>query len=229
MKKISILILTCLLSSTVFSQEAEPNNKIIHSWGWSAYTDITSTPRHVTTQWDPNAYAGYDSFGNPIYGKQVTTVTQDFGYSLLTVYYKFRYNIKEPNDDRSLGISATPALGFILTYEEGVGLFNLPFQLEYAFGAGSTYSSSADKGGYIGGGFEISRLPLIYDGEKTTWVQPVLSTGLRYWNRKNRMREVNLKFGFALGNDPAPSSNPNAGIILPPISLRLSWCYFIAY
>ena len=232
--------MTSLIITPAFSQENDAlSPRSFHSLGYSVYTDFVSTPRTIYSYWDPNAVIGYTTAGNPITGKTISKVNQDYGFSYFTFFYRYRYNLKEYNDNRSLGISVTPALGLSLSWEEGVGYFNLPIQLELAFGAGSTYNSTSEKGGYIGAGLEINKFPLFYpggsweNGPQTLWMQPVLSTGLRYWNRKNKVKEINLKFGFSVSNDPVPALADNGSnfgkMQLPPITARISWISFLNY
>ena len=227
------------ISSSIFSQDSTAaKQKKIHSIGYSVYLDFIVAPRKVATYWDPDAFTGYDSLNNPLHGATVTGTAQNFGYSLVTFFYRFRYNIKEPNYNNSLGLTATPALGigFCVGSSPGIGYFNLPIQIEMGFGLGSTYLSTAEKGGYIGAGFEINKFPLFYEGKPLSpyihassfWVQPVFSAGLIYLNKKYKVKEVNLKLGYALSSDPLPASN-RSNFNVPPITARLSWVTILNY
>jgi len=239
MKKYSTILAAIILLNGVegFSQEETPNSKIFHAFGYTMFLDFGSSPVKVESYWDPNAYGGYNAWGMPVYGANVTNVYEDFGISFLTCFYRLRYNVYEFGDNSAIGLSVTPALGAAYTNWAGAGWFNLPIQAEFEFGAGSTYNSSANRGGYIGGGIEINKLPLFYTDPSegysgkfpiSLWAQPVVSAGVRYWNKSNKMQEINLKLGFAMGGDRVPPGTTE-DVAFPSMTVRLSWIAFINY
>ena len=238
MKKTILLIYVAFSFLSAFSQEAPASKqRVYHSLGYSMFTNLTATPVKIYSWWNPTQqFAGYTMGGNPIYiGAWNTDVAQDFGITFLDVFYRFRYDIFEPNDNLSVGLSATPAIGVTYTEWEGGGSLNLPIQIELGFGAGSTYNSSAEHGGYIGCGVEINKMPLFYTGDPfygeypiNFWAQPVISGGYRYWSKENKVKEINLKVGFSLNSQTLPVGS---GIerTYPPIAIRLSWISFLNY
>lgn len=208
MKKGITLFLLALMINQCFSQALK--DKMIHSWGWVLYTDALASPvKKVGTEY-----------------------YQGFGYSGLTFLYRLRYNVKEFDDNKALSIDAVPAFGFALTTGDdgGFGYFNLPIIASMNFGVGATYNSSADKGGFVGLGLEYFKCPLVgldvSGNYKSSWVQPVFSTGYRYWNRKNKLKEVNLKIGAGLSSVSNPNSELN---INRSFAIRLAWIRFINY
>ncbi len=228
MKKIYSLIAAVSISTLSFAQDAAPNNKVFHSLGYAVYTEVAAGPVKVDSWIDQ-------------YGPH-TEVAQDAGFSYFSMFYRFRYNVHEMNDNSAIGLSVTPDLGLAIT-AYGAGYFNLPVMAEIEFGAGATYNSTAEKGGLFGFGFEMNKLSLINFNNigssgstehivqpRNFWVQPVLTTGIRYWNKKNKMKEVNLKFGFGAKNDVLPATyETNGGFRFPPITLRLSFVTFLNY
>lgn len=244
MKKYVLFIVIGFYTTSLFSQEGEPNKKILHALGYAAFTEIIGAPITVNTWWD-QSYQVYDPLtGNYTYGAYRNTASQASGFSILSFFYRMRYNVYEPKDNFSIGLSATPCLGFSVDPIHGGGSLNLPIQAELGFGAGSTYNASSEKGGYIGLGFEINKFPIIdlsgynYDDPLgynyairpiTFWVQPVISTGLRYWNSRNKMKEINLKLGFGAKSDKVTFDPQSDFVKFPVMTLRLSWITFLDY
>jgi hypothetical protein len=71
-----------------------------------------------------------------------------------------RFNAYEPTDDIAIGISASPSLG--ASYgDAGFGSINIPAYASLNFGAGSTYSTASNFGGYVGFGYEFTKVGLI--------------------------------------------------------------------
>jgi len=243
MKKLTVLLGLSLFTFPVFSQDA-PSQKIFHALGYAAYTELAASPVTVETftYYDPNYQVYNPSTGTYTYGANITNVdvAQDAGFSYFSMYYRFRYNVHEMNENLSLGLSATPDLGLSVG-EYGLGYFNLPFQVELGFGAGATYNSSSDAGGYVGFGIEMNKLSIIdlsgpadpnenVAKPKNFWVQPLISGGYRYWNKKNKMKEVNFKLGFGAKSDKIPvTSTTSSNVKYPVITVRLSWVSFLNY
>ena len=123
--------------------------------------------------------------------------------SLFTFMYTARLNLVEPSDNFAISASLTPSLG--LTFSDvGTGSFNIPLMVNAEFGAGATYHTTNSVGFTIGAGFEFTKLGLFGDDYnygrepklKDGWVQPALQTGIRYWSKKNKMREINIRLGL---------------------------------
>jgi hypothetical protein len=122
----------------------------------------------------------------------------------------------------------------------GFGGFNLPIMLGLEGGVGSTYNSTSNHGTFLNFGVEINKMPLAVSEEssdpvdevKTSWVQPVIATGFRFWNKNNKLREINLKYGFGAASDPKPAATSSTDIVekyYKPMTIRLSFLYFINY
>jgi hypothetical protein len=175
-----------LLTSVASAQ----SDAVFHSVGWTVYLDYMKAP----------AYSYPVELSNGEIGE---SYDQSSGISLFTFLYNFRYNVKELSDDAVISLSATPAFGLyteVSDNQSGVGHINLPIALGWEYGAGSTYNSAKSKGTFIRAGWEFTHAPLFGFEEienrdiKKSWGALSLQTGLRYYNRKNRMRELNLKY-----------------------------------
>jgi len=230
LRKITLLIsFFCAIAVVQNAQTlAKAKNKVFHGIGYTAILDIIKTP---STQLN---YSGLDQNGNPT---SITENVQLTGFSFMTLIYRFRYNIYELSDNRAIGLSASPALGLSLflgssDYPNGIGGnmvglgdIDLPIFLEWESGAGSTYSSSSNYGGMLGAGLDYYYLPFSNSGltsesgdpityPKYSYVQFALEGGIRYWNKINRLHEINLKVD--LGGSES-------------YGFRLSWIRFLNY
>ncbi|MBA4302862.1 MAG: hypothetical protein C0424_01415 [Sphingobacteriaceae bacterium] len=87
----------------------------------------------------------------------------------------------------------------------------IPVVVNYNWGHMATRESSAERGFAVGLGVEINRVFSLLEASSfyevanqrgfaqtaaASFVQPVLNLGYRYWNRKDRPREINLQLGF---------------------------------
>lgn len=224
-KTLLIFLFLVSIVSFVFSQNSS-NNKIFHALGFSFLTDFTVGPWNELTTFYPTRYNSQNSLG--VYE---TKYNQNIGYTLFTYMYRFRYNVYEPSDNFAISLGITPAIGMTIS-TGGFANVNIPIIGEAEFGAGSTYSSSSNIGGFFGFGFEYTKMPLLsiespspssgVPEAVSSWIEPVLTTGIRYWNSSNKMKEVNFKFGFR-------KSHPISDYFDRAISIRLAWIRFLNY
>ena len=239
MKRIYTLIILSIAVSNFVSAQGS-NDKIFHSTGAAAFTDYAQSP--VSTF---KYTSGYDINGNPI---QSTTYAQFEGLSYFTFIYNFRYNISEMSDNSAVTASLIPAVGVYIATTgfssnggsdaTGFGSFNLPLLLGYEFGAGSTYNSTANMGGFIRFGVEWTKAPLFYDSGdfgsedvdiKTSWVEPAVQVGVRYWNKKNKLREIAIKYGFGESAPAKDATYLGTETFGSAKTIRLSWMLFLNY
>jgi len=221
MKKL-ITLSSCflLLVNGLFAQ----NEKIFHSTGFSVYTDFMQAPA--------TKYTVSDGITEKTYADQYS------GVSIFTFIYNFRYNLVELSDNAAVTANVTPALGVFFTTnddESGFGSLNIPLMAGYEFGAGSTYNSTANMGGFFRFGVEWTKAPLFITTEnesdiefESSWVEPVVMGGVRYWNKKNKLREIHIKYGFGTGA-PSGVTTYNGDQLGKAWSLRLSWMLFLNY
>ena len=112
----------------------------------------------------------------------------------------------------SITVSATPTVNIGAIYpvhdlgsRYGMNV-TVPVFAELNIGAAARYISSADMGFVFGLGFEYFCSPLIsyaltdvdYDNEDfmKSWILPTAKVGFRYWSKKNKVKEINLKVGI---------------------------------
>lgn len=170
-------------------------DKSILTLGWSVYTDFIRTPVQEFTTEDIN-------------GVEYNFYHQDQGYGIISISMNYRYNLIEAGDEFAIGLNAQPLVGLsVFSNSEGLGHLNLPLFASLDFGAGSTYNSTANIGGFIGAGFEYYNAPFLGSGIEgpesdnfdtdNSWTQPMVSGGIRYWGKKgNHCREISVKYGW---------------------------------
>ncbi len=184
-------------------------DKSFHTLGYSPFLEFGKTPVVF--------YNGFSNFDEDAITRKFGT--QGSSFTILSLNYTFRYNLVEVSDNFAIGALVNPGLGLsLLTFDTGVvdasyiGSFSLPIMASLDFGAGATYDSGANMGGFFAAGIEYNVNPL-FDGDEVideadatvsldkSWVQPVLAAGVRFWSRNNRLREVSLKYGFKNGGE----------------------------
>jgi hypothetical protein len=235
MKKIIILSLTILIVNSSFSQDS----KFIHSLKYGMFTEYQSAPASVILIGE-NFITNPITFQNepiPIYG-----IEQNTAVSILNVVYTLRYNAYEPSDNIAIGINAAPSFGLSIS-NAGFGSINVPAFVSLDFGAGSTYSTSSGFGGFIGIGYEFTKIGLFGSGDepqvilsntveveepKSAWTEPMFITGIRWWTKRDRLMELSFKYGFGSNGD----LNLPAGSTLSggtPRTIQIVWGMFLGY
>lgn len=219
------LLLLGLISMGFINQSF--SQKVYHSLKYGFYTEVMIGPTSVISS---DTYTEFNSQTGQ--NETVTTYYHDYGYSisLVNVSYTFRYNALETSDNFGLGINAAPSLG-VGVGGDGIGNINLPAYLSANFGAGSTYNTSSNFGGYVGVGYEYNKIGLLGDNiaYKTGWSQPVVIGGIRWWNKKNRLNELSFKYGFGSNGDLPASVEKEISNDPKPQSFQLNWGWFINY
>lgn len=231
-KKLILLSLIVFSTISVFSQDS----KIYHSFKYGMFTEYYISPTGVESVYVTSEY-------NSSTGNYEDVVEYEYGqrtaYSIINFVYTFRFNLLEPSENFGLGINASPSLG--LSYSDnGLGSFNIPAYLSLNFGAGSTYSTGSNMGGYVGIGFEYSKMDIISLGDddeslngfdieepKTSWAEPMIIAGVRWWSSSNRLMEVSFKYGFGSNGD-LPATVPESAIGTPK-TFQLTYGWFINY
>jgi|GEM_PF-5102270 len=182
MKKNAFFILAACLFS--LSAKSQNNDKIINSWGFAAYTDLNTTPISKKTAIEP--YSGLSE----------THYTQGFSPYSVSFMYRFRYNLSEMSDNAAISLDIMPAVGlatFRAVENTGLGYINIPVMVSYNFGVGSTYNSSAEKGGFIAAGIEYMKAPVVeatvdpnsrYAPITSSWMQPASFDGVQALEQK---------------------------------------------
>lgn len=232
MKKTFILLIVL----TIFKISYGQNDNLFHSFKYGVFTEYNLSPTEITsTSVDDGTY----------YGSEPSTTyesTQIVSGSIANFLYAFRYNLLEPSENFSLGINASPSLGVSFA-EGGFGSFNIPAYLTLNFGAGSTYNTGSNMGGYFGIGYEFTKINLVstyntpeysessgithtYKDPITSWSEPMVIVGLRWWSKNDKLKEISFKYGFGSNGDLPLSESKNAA---SPATFQLTWGWFINY
>lgn len=163
-----------------------------------------------------------------------------FGYNL-GLSYNFRYNLYEASDNLSFGVSTAPALGVVDLYSFvkkgawGGGSINIPLELTFDVGAGSTYNSDKNFGIALKGGIDMNIIPLLwlknfggkpYDNYNRFFIAPHATLAIRYFGKKGTaLRELFCRYDFM----KQPSGVTKEDGIGPAFLLRVGLIYFIGY
>lgn len=210
-------------------------DRSFHTIGYSIYLDFARAPlaNEFTSVYNSNT----DENEIVKVPREVNTI------SIFTFMYRFRYNLAEVSDEFAIGASASPAIGLDVNTGGGDGFarFNIPFMVSAEFGAGSTYNSGANVGGFVGVGMEYNVFPLFganseaVEGEEgsyeydKSWVQPVLGAGIRYWSRANRLREIAFKYGFSGSEELVDVDGDVINSNYKPFTFRITFNYILNY
>lgn len=202
----------CLLAFTANAKNAgtdsakASNKKFFTEWGYSVLLGFSNSPASTFTTY---------AYGSPY----ATYSTNFFTLDMFSLLFRFRYNLIELNKDQALSLSALPTFGLGVSFGTSINTdevafcsFDLPLILDYNIGNVSTYNTEKENGFVVGAGVEYTKAPLIggvilgtwYDkngnafiaNPMTSWVEPVVELGYRYWNKNNKAVGYNLKVGF---------------------------------
>ncbi len=188
MKKISLMILLMLactiLTSKVPAQDL--SEVFTQSLGAAAYADVAFGPvKEINT-------------GSSMWSSQFERLSS-FSYGSLA--YRIKAGLVEVNDNLAFSANIAPSLGgYYEVNDYGYLGFNIPVYFSLDVGAGSTFNSSTNFGTYLGFGIEYCKVPLfIADNPlnlESQWTQPMVSLGLRYWNKNYTLNEIEVKIGL---------------------------------
>jgi hypothetical protein len=144
-------------------------------------------------------------------------------YVGISVAFEPRFNLFEPSADMAVSLKAKPTLNILF----GAGILGIyiPIGIGLEVGNGSTYQSESNMGLTFTAGYSLNFNPLIREGDffdmarfyqvdlKTNWGSPFIAAGVRYWTGQNKLREVNVLYGFGGGsNDELPATADYYGI-----------------
>ena len=232
MQGIFLLILP-LWCSLVLAQGAK--DRMFHTLGFAAFTDYQIGPNTAL------AYpcSSYSYTTNTYNTTSCIETNQASSLAFMTIIYRMRYNLVEPTNEFAVAGSVSPAFGISVVTsnsQEGFGSFSLPLAVSAEFGAGSTYNSTSNIGGFVAVGPELMLLPMFGANDhstnepalKKTYIQTSIEVGIRYWNKNNRLREFAFKYGMGQNDsDLLPTDDYNT--VRDPRSYRLSWSFILNY
>jgi len=231
MKTISIVFIA--LCGTVGVSAQSFKDHFFSSIGFSPFLDFGSTPAQVE-----GPYADQNNSGNPVY------VVYQVNWAFAPAFaYEARYNLTEPSENMAVSIKATPTLSGLA--KQGIFGLYFPIGLGLELGNGATYQTSASTGFSITAGYTINMTPLIKAGNvhddadlygaslKSTWGCPYIAAGIRYWNRKNKLREISIRYGFGPSGDTKPTGATSPHSVTDDLTnsyiLRVTWMKYINY
>lgn len=235
-KTATILMLSGLISTSAFSQGSF-KDKLFQSLGYSV--GYSSGPLSKLTYFDPNSNNYNYLTGTYSSGQYVTNYAQAKDFAIIGLMYRLRYNVHEVSDNFALSVSTAPVVEMSFVKGERDFGFNISGMANAEFGAGSTYNSTSNVGGFVGVGFEYIKSSLLsglsapsefYPATINSWVEPVFSTGIRYWNKSNKLREISIKYGFGKVNDlPLTTYSGSETYGTRAMSFKVSWLIFLNY
>lgn len=198
MKKLFLIV--SILSCCILAS-AQSSRFVFFSAGWSLLTDVTISEFN----WNPNAVVDGNT-AEP--GESFQTVQWNFMSGLVSA----RFLLIPLSSKATIGVSATPtgSLGAIYSTRNlgsRYGLnFSMPLLLEFNYGAACRYSAMNDHGFVVGAGVEYLYSPIVaYELSKSdfdtkdfrkSWFMPMIKVGYRYWSKRNKVKEINLKVGI---------------------------------
>ncbi|MCF8370150.1 MAG: hypothetical protein K9H64_00920 [Bacteroidales bacterium] len=231
MTKNLLFLLIISISLCSYSQDS----RFYQSFKFGAFTEYTVSPAYIS------GYSQNISY-DPITGDKIYTNKYEFenmvDHAIVNYSYNARINIFDLSDNMSIGINANPSIGITIS-EAGIGSINIPGFISFNMGAGSTYNSLGNLGGFVGVGYEFTKIHLLSSDELfepdnipgaekpiTVWTQPMIIGGLRWWTKKNKLMEVSLKYGFGSNDFSLVIDDTDAR---KPMSIQVNWGYFINY
>lgn len=220
-KSLAIIITALMLGSSQV-QAQEFKDKFFFAHGFSIFTEAFFGRKIVYPILDPIYFNEQPSTPIP-------------GWSYFTYTPNFRYNLTEFDDNSSLSVNVPVGLGLMVS-EYGFGSINFPVYLAYNVGNISTYKSDKNKGFTIGLGFEYYNMALFKNNDflgadanlHSSWVEPCVNIGYRYWNSKNLAKEFNLKLGFGPSNTTTVSG-VTAYEETSTVVVKLTWFRYLSY
>jgi len=215
--RISVIILLSIISVFISVSEAFSQSMLKSSfryYGFSVFDYFTS-PVYLINQ---------NNVVENAEGELVLKPTGYYRGSYLTAIgalsftYAARSTFKEIKSakNKSYSVCVPVTVGLPYGYASGFmsktkcsGYLDFAFFLEYNKGLAATGRTSDDNGFMIGLGYEIIFFPFFFtdrhyknelDEEKKLqfyrfWIQPTIHTSFKFKNKKNQIREANLKIG----------------------------------
>ncbi len=198
MKKIVACIL--LICSSMFVS-AQSSRFVFFSAGWNLLTDMTISEFNWRSDVvvDGNTAEPGESF-------------QTVQWNLMSGMVSARFLLIPISEKVTIGVSATPTVSLGAIYSiRSLGSryganFSMPLLLELNCGAACRYSAMNDRGFVIGAGieylytpiasYELSKMSFTNKDFQNSWFMPMVKVGYRYWSKRNKVKEINLKVGM---------------------------------
>lgn len=239
MKKILLLVFCFCAAGSLFAQTFK--DQYFSSFGFSPYLDFATTPLQVKSP--------VNNINNDTNDMNKIFVSQE-SYWGVSLMYEGRYNLTEPSENMAISIKAKPTISISFSTGDedgGFGGFYVPIGVGLELGNGSTYKTTQNMGFTFTAGYSLNFIPL-FGGENpdavtygvetsSSWGSPFIAAGVRFWNKKNKLREINVLYGFGGGDDDLPANydknklvgNNNADKFGSSFMLCISWMIFKNY
>jgi|ERR1041385_5456879 hypothetical protein len=230
MKTISVVFIALCATVAVSAQSFKDH--FFSSIGFSPFLDFGASPAQVE-----GPYADANNNGNPVY------ILYQAKWSFAPCFaYEARYNLTEPSENMAVSVKFTPTLSGMAN--EGILGLYFPIGLGLELGNGATYQTSANTGFSVTAGYSINMTPLIKAGDvntdadtygatlKSNWSCPYIAVGIRYWNKKNKLREISIRYGFGPSGDTKPTgatTSHSINDLSSSYNLRVTWMKYINY
>ena len=218
--KIRFFFLFIFFLTTEFSQAQSIRDNLFFQWG--GQLGVFTLPSYDRLTVGGDKVADQDQFYD---------VGLNFGV---------RYNIKKISDEQTIGLITNVGFGTIagksiLSLSDKNGIFNIPIDLSYHYGAGSSYFSSKDYGLTVRGGVDFNFLfstDESYNNEyqkfKSRYILPHLGLGISFWDKTdNWLQEVFVRVEFGKNQHTGPILNDE--VVKSPIGIRLAYTAFIGF
>lgn len=196
MKKHLLLLIFLLIGYVSMSQSSR---FVFVSSGFSFLTDVNMS----APNWNDTVINKDGNNGESL---------QTLQYNFVSLMMSTRFMLIPITLNSSLSVSATPTINFGAIYStQSLGTrygmnVCVPLFLDLNIGAASRYVASKDWGIVLGAGAEYCYSPVVsYDLSnmnytnkqfQKSWWLPMAKVGVRYWSKKNKVKEVILKVGF---------------------------------
>ncbi len=167
----------------------------------------------------------------------------NYNFSFFSFGYNARINLMEFDKDHALSFNLYPLLG-IGGSGEGILSFDMPLYIGYEIGNVSTYQAKRKKGYSFGLGAQyinagLIPMPVVLEDESykipkgvISKIEPCAVFAIRYWNRRDKAKEWNLRFGYK------PSPPVNIETLTPyekvpgvnsSWTIRITWVQYLDY
>lgn len=206
--------------------------KLFTQWGYQAgYLVLPSYDRPRYT----------DPFSGSIETESTAAQNSVFEFSVVA---RLRYNLYDISDEQSVGLAVVPALSYLgqsalVGDNSGTSIgINLPLELSYNLGAGSTYNSSKDLGFslYTGVNFFVPDLFISRKSDdsfypelpKNFYTLPYAGLGVSFWGSKGtKLREIFLRVEF--GNNQHSGTALYSHDAINSLGVRMAYIRYIGY
>ena len=224
MRKILIVIFLIVFQ---ISAQSQISKMFFVSGGMSILTDVLTTSSSLDNK---GAYS---------------LSYQHLQVNLVSLNVLGRMNIANLGENATISLSTAPTVGVGMAYalfDSGTWYSfgsSIPGFIEINFGAASRYACKKDLGFVLGAGYEYNIYPIwayrISDTQlavnefKKDWSQMVFEAGIRYYNKKNRVNEINFKLGYGEKGKEFINFEGNTEKEKQTMSFRLSFLRILNY